>query len=269
MHYYNFHIGDYISHTIHLSLEEDLAYRRLLDMYYDTEKPIPNNIPMVSRRLRMGSEIVESVLNEFFTLSEDGFRNLRADLEIREYHAFIEKQRNNGKLGGRPKKTQGKPIANPSKSQKKPNQEPVTINHKPNKQETVVSLPDGFPIEAWLAFVDMRKKIKKPMTDHAMKLMIGKLEKMKAAGQDIQAVLEQSITKSWSDVYEIKVAQPQFVNKFDVANVTTPTPANHDAELKRILADDKKAAPVPAGLRELAKKWKTESNDTRTSTHNP
>ena len=255
MHYYQFHIGDYISHTIHLSAEEDLAYRRLLDMYYDTEKPIPNNIPLVSRRLRMDSDVVESVLNEFFTLSEDGFKNLRADLEIREYHAFIDKQRNNGKLGGRPKKTQGKPTANPSRTQKKPNQEPVTINHKPIKDGTSVPVFEGFPVDTWLAFIDMRKKLKKPMTEHAMDLMLSKLKKMKEAGQDVKAVLEQSITKSWSDVYELK-QQQTFTKSFDVAHQTTPTPANYDAALRKIEEDSKKAAPMPDSVRELVAKLK-------------
>jgi hypothetical protein len=46
--------------------------------------------------------------------------------------------------------------------------------------------------------------------------------------------------------------------------VTTPTPANYDAELKKIIEDEKKAAPMPDSVRELAKKWKT-NNDTRTS----
>jgi uncharacterized protein YdaU (DUF1376 family) len=133
MNYYNFHIGDYISHTIHLSVEEDLAYRRLLDMYYDTELPIPNNIPLVSRKLRINAEVVETVLYEFFELTEDGFKNFRADNEIAEYHKFIEKQKANGRKGGRPKKSQRKPTANPTKSQKKPNQEPLTNNHKPIK----------------------------------------------------------------------------------------------------------------------------------------
>ena len=40
MHYYSFHIGDYMSHTRHLSLIEDLAFRRLLDFYYLHEQPI-------------------------------------------------------------------------------------------------------------------------------------------------------------------------------------------------------------------------------------
>jgi len=39
MHYFNFNIGDYASHTRHLSLMEDLAYRRLIDAYYLAEKP--------------------------------------------------------------------------------------------------------------------------------------------------------------------------------------------------------------------------------------
>jgi hypothetical protein len=39
MHFYQFHIGDYKSHTHHLSLIEDLAFR-LLDHYYLHEAPI-------------------------------------------------------------------------------------------------------------------------------------------------------------------------------------------------------------------------------------
>ena len=41
MNYYPFHIGDYLSATRHLSWEEDCAYRRLLDVYYTSEKPLP------------------------------------------------------------------------------------------------------------------------------------------------------------------------------------------------------------------------------------
>jgi uncharacterized protein YdaU (DUF1376 family) len=129
MHYYNFNIGDYMKHTLHLTLEEDLAYRRLLDMYYDTESPIPNNIPSVSRRLRMDSKIVESVLNEFFEVSPEGYKNYRADGEIADYHKFLEKQKANGRLGGRPKKGK-KPIANPDLTQSEPKK---SLN---NKQQT-------------------------------------------------------------------------------------------------------------------------------------
>jgi uncharacterized protein YdaU (DUF1376 family) len=130
MHYYQFHIGDYLSATSHLSNDEDLAYRRLLDMYYDTEKPIPIDIQWVSRRLRLGSEIIQSVLNDMFEYTEFGYKNSRADEEIRAYHSYLEKQKANGKLGGRPARSQTKPTANPSLTQAEP-KITLTTNHKP------------------------------------------------------------------------------------------------------------------------------------------
>ena len=130
MHYYNFNVGDYIKHTLHLTAMEDLAYRRLLDMYYDTESPIPNNIPLVSRRLRIDQDVVQSVLNEFFELTDDGYRNYRADGEIEDYQKYLAKQKANGRLGGRPKKSQRKPSGNPSLTQDEPKK---SLN---NKQQT-------------------------------------------------------------------------------------------------------------------------------------
>jgi len=131
MHYYQFNIGDYIKNTLHLSLMEDLAYRRLLDLYYDSEQPIPNDIPRVARRLRLESQVVQTVLDEFFTLTNEGYKNHRADLEIASYHEYMAKQKANGSKGGRPKRTQEKPTANPDLTQNNPKQEPLTINQEP------------------------------------------------------------------------------------------------------------------------------------------
>lgn len=131
MHYYQFNIGDYIKNTLHLSLMEDLAYRRLLDLYYDSEQPIPNDIPRVARRLRLEPQVVQTVLDEFFTLTDDGYKNHRADLEIASYHEYMAKQKANGSKGGRPKRTQEKPTGNPDLTQNNPKQEPLTINQEP------------------------------------------------------------------------------------------------------------------------------------------
>jgi uncharacterized protein YdaU (DUF1376 family) len=163
-----------MKHTLHLTPQEDLAYRRLLDMYYDTESPIPNNIPLVSRRLRMDSEVVESVLNEFFELTEEGYKNYRADGEIADYHKFLEKQKSNGRLGGRPKKGK-KPIGNPAITQAEPK---ITLN---NKQQTTNNkqniTPDGFDL-FWDAY---DKKVGKPNSLKAwskIKFVEGLLQKI-------------------------------------------------------------------------------------------
>lgn len=82
MQHYQFHIGDYAQATAHLSPMEDLAYRRLLDLYYATESPIPNDLKSVSRKIRLDPTSVEQVLNEFFILTPEGFTHHRCDKEL-------------------------------------------------------------------------------------------------------------------------------------------------------------------------------------------
>lgn len=84
MNYYPFHLGDYAAHTGHLEPMEDLAYRRLLDVYYMREGALPADIQVTAKlvRLRSCAADVESVLNEFFVLTEDGWRHQRCDREI-------------------------------------------------------------------------------------------------------------------------------------------------------------------------------------------
>jgi uncharacterized protein YdaU (DUF1376 family) len=251
MHYYQFHIGDYISHTIHLSPEEDLAYRRLLDMYYDTEQPIPNNIPLVSRRLRLGSDVVQSVLDEFFVASEDGYKNHRADLEIREYHAFIDKQRSNGKLGGRPKKTQRKPTANPNQSQNNPNQQPLTTNHKPKKEiATVVATPVGVSESVWQDFVKQRKAKKAAVTQTVID---GIQREANKADWTLDAALSECVVRGWQSFKADWVAPKQtFAQQAaDVARTTVPAAnSGPDPVLIKIEQDRKKAAPMPEHIRQ-------------------
>ena len=86
MNYYPFHIGDYASATRHLSWVEDAAYRRLLDVYYVREEPLPVDVRQVYRLVVASTdeqrEAVDVVLGEFFKLTEDGYRHSRCDAEI-------------------------------------------------------------------------------------------------------------------------------------------------------------------------------------------
>jgi uncharacterized protein YdaU (DUF1376 family) len=84
MHYYQFNIGDYKSHTEHLSEMEDLTYRRLLDWYYLHEVAIPLDIIEVARQIRMRShsDCIATVLHEYFDRTANGWIHHRADVEI-------------------------------------------------------------------------------------------------------------------------------------------------------------------------------------------
>lgn len=138
MHYYQFNIADYRKDTGHLSMIENAIYRHLIDWYYLDESPIPLETQVVMRRLRLVSKedekALENVLSDFFE-REDGWRHKRIDQDIIEYHAMAEKNKANGKLGGRPKKTHSVATGLPLETQVEPkqkattNQEPLTTNH--------------------------------------------------------------------------------------------------------------------------------------------
>ena len=89
MNYYEHHLGDYDGATAHLSWLEDCAYRRLLSVYYRTERPIPADMKQACRLVRATSkaerDAVAQVLNEFFQLTDAGWRNRRCDEVIRAY----------------------------------------------------------------------------------------------------------------------------------------------------------------------------------------
>lgn len=67
-----------------------------------------------------------------------------------------------------------------------------------------LALPDWIPKAAWDGFVEMRKKVRKPMTHRAMELMLLKLQKFRDDGHDVGAILENSTASSWTDLYEPK-----------------------------------------------------------------
>ena len=95
MNFYPWHIGDYKSHTDHLTPKEDICYRRILDHYYLHESPIPNDIPAVARHIKMrdSEEVIKSILTEFFELRGEYWHSTRADKEIAAYASKSEKAR--------------------------------------------------------------------------------------------------------------------------------------------------------------------------------
>jgi uncharacterized protein YdaU (DUF1376 family) len=207
MHYYQFNIGDYASHTRHLSPIEDIAYRRLLDLYYLHERPLNSGLTSVARQinLREYESEVKSVLEEFFTLTDDGWINVRADKEIAHYRGKIEQASRAGRASAERRFNARSTDVQPTNNHK-----PITNNQIKERNPIVpAELPDWLNKTDWNDFVEMRKKLKKPMTDRAVKLMLAKLETMKNKGINTSEVLQKSILANWSDVYEPKVQTQQ------------------------------------------------------------
>lgn len=73
-----------------------------------------------------------------------------------------------------------------------------------SKENTKEKAPLLEICEAWKAFVEMRKVIKKPMTPYAMTLRANDLLKLQKQGHDPIAVLNQSISSNYQDLYPLK-----------------------------------------------------------------
>lgn len=206
MNYYKHHIGDYRRDTTHLSLLEHGIYRQLLDQYYLDEKPFPLETESVMRRLSARSDdekkAVETVLKEFFVL-QDGWRHKRCEMELNDYRAFADSARQNGKLGGRPKKTESVSENNRMATETKANHKPITNNHKPitNIKPTVAALPDWLSAEVWDSFQKHRGS---KFSVKAQELTIKNLAEYRDQGQDPNKILETSIANGWKGVFPEK-----------------------------------------------------------------
>jgi len=201
LHYYQFNIGDYASHTRHLSLIEDLAYRRLLDLYYLHERPLNDCSATVARLIGLSDypQEVETVLIEFFQHVDGGYVNSRADKEIAHYHAKIQQAAKAGKASAERRFNGRSTDVQPTN-----NQEPITNNQKTNKKPKALAIrPDDVSQVVWDDFLAIREKVKKPFTTTALKIIRREAEK---AGYTIEKALETCCARGWQG-FEAKWVQ--------------------------------------------------------------
>lgn len=200
MHYYKFNISDWHLATSHLSLEEEAVYFKLINFYYDSERPIPLETQSVIRRLRLANhkETFALVLEEFFNLKADGWHHSRCDDEIEKYHHKAEINQKVGKLGGRPKKindldnnpqiTQSVSKNNPQKTLTT-NQEPLTTNHI-----KTIQAPEGVSVEVWNDFVLQRKKARAVISENVIKSIAKEAQKV---GWSLEQALTECSARGW------------------------------------------------------------------------
>ena len=184
MNFYPFHIGDYISHTSHLTDEEDLAYRRMIDLYYMTEQPF-NDSSTIARRIRSSVETVESILHEFFEFCDDDcWHSKRVDEEIAKYHSRLDQASKAGKASAEARFNKRSTSVQPTK-----NQEPITKNHI-----KTIQAPEGVSVEVWNDFVLQRKKSRAVISENVIK-SIGK--EAQKAGWSLEQALAECSARGW------------------------------------------------------------------------
>jgi uncharacterized protein YdaU (DUF1376 family) len=178
---------------------QDLAYRRLLDLYYLHEKPIPEENPWSYIGLNDCSTDVQRVLNDYFVLTSKGWVNKRANEQIEEYR----NKQKSASLAG--KKSAEVRKANKDATLEQPLNDRSTdvqlnINHKPLniKQEPIkdnYGSPEGVSLEVWQDFVKQRKAKKAAITETAIK---GIQREANKAGMTLNAALQEICARGWT-----------------------------------------------------------------------
>lgn len=133
MHWYRFHIKDYVTDTMHLSPIEDIAYRRMLDWLYLHQKSLPNDAVQIARLIRMPDqhESVAVVVSEFFRCNDHEVWHPRVK---REVDAYVERQEKGRESAQKRWGRDGLPIPDPKgeQCQVDANHKPLTNNHNKN-----------------------------------------------------------------------------------------------------------------------------------------
>lgn len=204
MHYYQFNIGDYIANTARLSNLEDLCYRRLLDLYYLNEQPFNECSNSVAREVGFVEqiEIVEFILNKYFTLIDGFWHQNRADREISLYQKKLDSASKAGKASAKARQLKASERTFNDRSQSvEPNIKHKTLNnkHKTIKDKTI-ELPESIDSIAWGEWVQHRKELRKKLT----KSQITKQLKFLCEQSDPNAVINQSIKNGWAGLFELK-----------------------------------------------------------------
>lgn len=80
------------------------------------------------------------------------------------------------------------------------------------KKENIYLVLDSFNLDLSVKgklkeYIDMRKSIKSPMTDNAVRILIGNLNKLSSSNEEQIEILDQSIVSNWKSVYPLKNKQ--------------------------------------------------------------
>ena len=197
MNYYPLNIGDYLAHTCHLTHMEDLAYFRLINHYYLSEKPIKGTIAEIAKSIRMNDNATEIqyVLNEFF-IEEDGlWLNKRCDKEILIYKGKQKQSSLAGIASGIARRNAGSTGVQPDSLKQTINNKQETINN--NKDSTplkLLSINYKIPKQTAKDYIALRNKKNAPVTATSINMIEKEAQK---AGVSLEAALKLCIENSW------------------------------------------------------------------------
>lgn len=235
------YIGDYLADTMHLTTEQHGAYLLLIMAYWKNGGPLPSADLSLAAICRLSGDawsMHKHTLASFFdTISDSSLWILpRAEKEMNKAGINQEKRTLRAQKAAAARWSNDAPSNAPGNA---PSNQQAMLNECPSpspshkdlkepslrsvkkslpKKKSVFELPAWIDQQAWDGFVDMRKEIKKPITENGKDLAVKKLERLAHDGHNPDAVLNQSTFLSWQGLFAIK---QEYQNGFGSTNTGT------------------------------------------------
>lgn len=236
MHYYQHHIGDFIKATARLSDSQTIVYLRLLWMYYDSEKPLENDLDILVMKTGGDLDDVDLLLRAFFKLDDGVWRHTRCDAEIAEYHQFVAKKSNAGKASAeRRLNKRSTPVQQVLDT--KATDVQLTTNHKPLTKNHI-DTPEGVDVLLWKDFVEIRKKRRAPISE---RVIDGLRHEASLAKMSLNDVINECVVRGWQSFKAEWIAGKQ--NPADLIRTTVPGSNERDPALVKLDQDREKTKP--------------------------
>jgi uncharacterized protein YdaU (DUF1376 family) len=252
MHYYQHHIGDFIKDTSFLTNEEIGIYLKLIWLYYDSEKPLPNNLFELGMKTgtRDNQIVLEGLLEMFFVLDEQNqyWSHNRCDKELEHYKQQLSIASKAGKASALKralnKNSTGVEQALIERStdvQPTNNHKPITNNHIKEKRLGSRLAQD------WILPDDWEYWANKQRPELNAKLVADQFKDywISQPGQKGLKLDWEATWRNW-----VRNTNAPKINPADIVRITVAPSNEPDPALEKIKADAKKAAPLPDHIRQ-------------------
>jgi uncharacterized protein YdaU (DUF1376 family) len=246
MHYYQHHIGDFIKDTSFLTNEEIGIYLKLIWLYYDSEKPLPNNLFELGMKTgtRDNTEMLSGLLEMFFSFHsvEDCWHHNRCDKEIAHYKQQLTTASKAGKASALKRAMNKNPTSVEQTLNERSTEVQPTNNHKPitNNQIKEKQQRGSRLTQDWVLTNPMDQWAKQERPDLDVRQVSEQFKDywISQAGQKGVKLDWDATWRNW--VRNTKAVKP---NPYDVGRLTVASSNEPDPALEKIKADEKTTRP--------------------------
>lgn len=195
-----------VADTDHLDDKEFGLYMRILiHMWRSPKCRLPADNSFLARKFRRSVEDVEKqvipLMQEYMRQNGNWYEQKRL---LHEYE-YLQKQRERNRDNANRRWNKDKDGCEGNAAETQSGNAP-TPTPRPliEAKASIVTLPDWIPNDAWIAYMEVRQRMRVPNTKKAIGLLVSKLTQLRDNGGDPQKIIEQSIERGWRSFFELK-----------------------------------------------------------------